>query len=88
MQHGTETGTVPAAPASRAAGAVAVILWGAIERTYAGWVGVALHVSLFYPGVNMAIFTALNIMIHNTGTTGAVPVGMCARERGRGRRSE
>lgn len=28
-----------------------------IERNYEGWVGVCLQVSLFYPGILMAIFT-------------------------------
>lgn len=28
-----------------------------IERTYDGWVGVCLQVSLFYPGILMTIFT-------------------------------
>jgi hypothetical protein len=30
-----------------------------IERTYDGWVGVCLQVSLFYPGILMAIFTGV-----------------------------
>jgi hypothetical protein len=47
-----------------------------IERTYAGWVGVALHVSVFYPGILMLIFTVLNIAIKHTGSTGAVPAGI------------
>lgn len=58
------------------AGAAAVALWGMLERTYNGWIGVALHVSLFYPGINMVIFTIVNIAIKHTGSTGAVPVGM------------
>ncbi|KAI8465394.1 MAG: Endomembrane protein 70-domain-containing protein [Monoraphidium minutum] len=58
------------------AGAVAVFLWGQIERSYTGWVGVALHVSVFFPGILMLIFTVLNIFIKHTGSTGAVPVGI------------
>jgi transmembrane 9 superfamily protein 2/4 len=58
------------------AGGVAVWLWGQIERNYSGWVGVALHVSLFFPGILMLIFTVLNIAIKHTGSTGAVPAGI------------
>lgn len=47
-----------------------------IERSYTGWVGVALQVSLFFPGILMLIFTVLNIAIKHTGSTGAVPVGI------------
>jgi len=57
-------------------GGAAVALWGVMERSYQGWVGVALHVSLFFPGIVMAIFTILNIALSHTGSTGAVPAGM------------
>jgi transmembrane 9 superfamily protein 2/4 len=57
-------------------GAAAVALWGVMERSYQGWVGVALHVSLFFPGIVMTIFTILNIALSRTGSTGAVPAGM------------
>lgn len=36
----------------------------------------ALHVSVFYPGILMLIFTVLNIAIKHTGSTGAVPAGI------------
>lgn len=58
------------------AGGSAVALWGIMERTYDGWIGVALHVSLFLPGLVMMIFTVLNIAIKHTGTLGAVPAGI------------
>lgn len=58
------------------AGGSAVALWGVMERTYEGWVGVALHVSLFLPGIVMMIFTVLNIAIKHTGSLGAVPAGI------------
>ena len=32
--------------------------------------------SLYYPGLNLLIFTVLNLAIVRTGTTGAVPLGM------------
>lgn len=58
------------------AGYSAVYLWGMIERTYNGWIGVCASVALFFPGITMAIFTLLNLVIHHTGSTGAVPIGM------------
>lgn len=58
------------------AGGSAVALWGVMERTYEGWIGVALHVSLFLPGIVMLIFTVLNIAIKHTGSLGAVPAGI------------
>ncbi|KAI8474011.1 MAG: hypothetical protein J3K34DRAFT_383427 [Monoraphidium minutum] len=61
---------------SALAGAAAVWLWGQIQRSHDGWVRVALHVGLFYPGILMLIFTVLNIFIKHTGSTGAVPVGI------------
>mmetsp|Transcript_15649 Transcript_15649/g.38973 ORF Transcript_15649/g.38973 Transcript_15649/m.38973 type:complete len:700 (-) Transcript_15649:257-2356(-) len=58
------------------AGFVAVYVWGVMERTYAGWAGVVTRTATFYPGVVMAIFTLVNVAIHGTGTSGAVPVAM------------
>lgn len=59
-----------------AAGASAVALWGIMERTYEGWVGVALQVSVWLPGLIMLIFTVLNIALKHTGSLGAVPAGI------------
>ena len=59
-----------------AAGASAVALWGIMERTYEGWVGVALQVSVWLPGLIMLIFTLLNIALKHTGSLGAVPAGI------------
>lgn len=61
---------------SFAAGASAVALWGVMERTYEGWVGVALQVSVWLPGLIMLIFTILNIALKHTGSLGAVPAGI------------
>jgi len=58
------------------AGFSAVALWGVMERSYEGWVGVSLHVSLFLPGIIMMIFTLLNIALKHTGSLGAVPAGI------------
>jgi len=59
-----------------AAGGSAVALWGVMERTYEGWVGVALQVSVWLPGLIMLIFTVLNIALKHTGSLGAVPAGI------------
>lgn len=58
------------------AGFSAVWLWGLVERSYNGWLGVCTVVSVYYPGITMVIFTVLNLVIKHTGSTGAVPVGM------------
>jgi hypothetical protein len=52
---------------SSLAGAAAVYVWGCMERSYAGWPSVVLRVATFYPGIVMAIFTLLNMVIHHTG---------------------
>lgn len=57
-------------------GAASSILWGVMERSYNGWVGVSLHVAFFVPGIIMGIFTLLNIALAGTGSLGAVPAGM------------
>lgn len=49
------------------AGFSATYVWGAMERSYAGWHTVCMHVAVYYPGIVMAIFTLLNIVIHHTG---------------------
>lgn len=54
------------------AGFVAVYVWGVMERTYAGWAGVCGRTAVFYPGIVMAIFTVLNVVIHHTGWCGMV----------------
>jgi len=58
------------------AGFSSVYVWGAMERTYTGWPTVCWRVALYYPGIVMLIFTVLNIAIHQTGSTGAVPIVM------------
>ncbi|MEW5298849.1 MAG: hypothetical protein WDW38_000420 [Sanguina aurantia] len=57
-------------------GLVSVYMWGIMERTFKGWPSVCLRLSMYYPGITMAIFTVLNLLIKHTGTTGAVPVAM------------
>jgi len=58
------------------AGFSAVYVWGIMERSYSGWPHVCALVSVYFSGIVMFIFTVLNLVIHNTGTTGAVPIGM------------
>lgn len=58
------------------AGFTGVYVWGLMKRTYNGWPYICALVSIFFPGFVMVIFTILNLVIHRTGTTGAVPIGM------------
>lgn len=58
------------------AGFVSCYVWGLMERTFNGWQGVAARVAVYYPAINMGIFTLLNVVIVHTGSTGAVPAGM------------
>lgn len=55
-------------------GFTAVYMWGLMERTYEGWPMVCFQVSVFFPGITLGIFTLLNLIIHHTGSTGAVPL--------------
>jgi transmembrane 9 superfamily protein 2/4 len=52
------------------AGAAAVYVWGTMERSYAGWPGICTRVAVYYPGIVMAIFTVLNLVIYQTGGWG------------------
>ena len=52
----------------------AVYSWGLMERSYEGWPIVCFYVSVFFPGITFGIFTLLNLIIHHTGSTGAVPL--------------
>eukprot|EP00955_Chlamydomonas_euryale_P020601 218292-Chlamydomonas_euryale.AAC.1 len=38
-----------------------------MERSYSGWAVVCARVSTIVPGIIMAIFTVLNLVIHHTG---------------------
>mmetsp|Transcript_12263 Transcript_12263/g.36002 ORF Transcript_12263/g.36002 Transcript_12263/m.36002 type:complete len:676 (-) Transcript_12263:344-2371(-) len=58
------------------AGFVAVYVWGLMERTYNGWPIVCFSVSLYFPGIVLALFTVMNLVIFHTGTTGAIPIAM------------
>lgn len=51
-------------------------MWGLMERSFTNWHKIAGSTSMYFPGIVMAIFTGLNLVIHHTGSTGAVPLGM------------
>ncbi|GIL84591.1 hypothetical protein Vretimale_14585 [Volvox reticuliferus] len=57
-------------------GFVSVYVWGLMERSFNSWQAVCARVALYYPGINLLIFTVLNLVIVHTGSTGAVPLGM------------
>ncbi len=57
-------------------GFAAVYVWALMERSWNNWQGVAARVALYYPGLNLALFTLLNLAITRTGSTGAVPLGV------------
>eukprot|EP00891_Asterochloris_glomerata_P002822 jgi/Astpho2/2822/e_gw1.00050.44.1_t len=58
-----------------AAGFASVWLWGIIHRSYEGWYGVAWRVACYFPGLSLLALSFLNVLIHHTGTTGAIPLG-------------
>jgi transmembrane 9 superfamily protein 2/4 len=49
------------------AGFAAVYVWGLMERSYNGWPIVCATVAVYFPGIVMAIFTLLNLIIYHTG---------------------
>eukprot|EP00892_Ulva_mutabilis_P012316 jgi/Ulvmu1/9457/UM052_0023.1 len=58
------------------AGFASVWLWSNMQRTSTGWTSVCLKTACYFPGITLAVFTVLNIMITSTGTSGAVPFTM------------
>ncbi|KAK9807028.1 hypothetical protein WJX72_011093 [[Myrmecia] bisecta] len=58
-----------------AAGFAAVWLWGMIHRSYEGWTAVAWRVAAYFPGITLFALSLLNILIHQTGSSGAIPLG-------------
>ncbi|GMH32492.1 hypothetical protein BSKO_00326 [Bryopsis sp. KO-2023] len=56
------------------AGFASVWLWGIVTRSYESWRGMCWRVSLYFPGITMLVFTIVNMFIHHTGSTGAIPV--------------
>ena len=60
---------------SAAAGFASVWLWGAVNRSYEGWHKVCWRVACFFPGVSVALLTALNMFLWATGSSGAIPLG-------------
>lgn len=52
------------------AGFSSVWLYGMIMRSYEGWSSICWRVSTYFPGIVFLVFTTLNIIINNTGSTG------------------
>eukprot|EP00798_Chlamydomonas_sp_ICE-L_P015250 gene15250-21332_t len=57
-------------------GFATVYSWGLMERGYNSWIHPCFSVALFFPSIVISIFTILNIAIHKTGSTGAIPIGL------------
>lgn len=58
-----------------AAGFASVWLWGVIHRSYEGWYAVAWRVACYFPGISLLLLSVLNVLIHHTGSSGAIPLG-------------
>lgn len=58
-----------------AAGFSSVWLWGIIHRSYEGWYAVAWRVACYFPGISLLLLSVLNVLIHHTGSSGAIPLG-------------
>ncbi|KAL3151993.1 hypothetical protein ABBQ32_001114 [Trebouxia sp. C0010 RCD-2024] len=58
-----------------AAGFASVWLWGIIHRSYEGWYAVAWRVACYFPGISLLVLSVLNVLIHQTGSSGAIPLG-------------
>ena len=58
-----------------AAGLASVWLWGMVNRSYDGWQAVAWRVAAYFPGITLLIMSVLNVLIVNTGSSGAIPLG-------------
>lgn len=57
------------------AGYASVWIWGATNRSFEGWHTVCWRVACFFPGVTVALLTALNMLLWATGSSGAIPLG-------------
>ena len=49
------------------AGFASVYSWGLMERSYSGWPIVCASTAVYFPGIVLAIFTLLNMIIYHTG---------------------
>lgn len=52
----------------------AVYINGMIAQSHTRWPTAAMRTSLYFPGITMLMLTVLNIMLHKTGTVGAIPL--------------
>lgn len=57
------------------AGLASVWLWGMVNRSYDGWQAVAWRVAAYFPGITLLTMSLLNVLIHHTGSSGAIPLG-------------
>ena len=44
-------------------------------RSFEGWYNVCWRVSCYFPGITLLVLTVLNLLIHHTGSSGAIPLG-------------
>ena len=44
-------------------------------RSFDGWYNVCWRVSCYFPGITLLALTVLNLLIHHTGSSGAIPLG-------------
>ena len=44
-------------------------------RSFEGWYNVCWRVSCYFPGITLLALTVLNLLIHHTGSSGAIPLG-------------
>ncbi len=60
---------------SIAAGYAAVWIWGAMNRSHDGWQKVCWRTACFFPGVTVTAMSLMNVLLHATGSSGAIPLG-------------
>ena len=46
-----------------------------LARSFEGWYNVCWRVSCYFPGITLLVLTVLNLLIHHTGSSGAIPLG-------------
>ena len=60
---------------SVAAGFAAVWIWGSMNRSHDGWHKVCWRTACFFPGVTVTVMSLMNLVLHATGSSGAIPLG-------------
>ena len=64
------TGTLPGG--ATAAGAPSKL---GVRCSFDGWRSLAWKTASYFPGITLFTLTTLNILIHHTGSSGAIPLG-------------